>query len=169
MKEVAALIAALSSKDIGLILSGTPYQVELSCGEKLDICADDLIVQREERPGMTVATESGITLALDTTLTRELEEEGFAREFVSRIQNMRKDTGLEVADRISIHYSLDSSFKSALINFSDYICAETLAETLTEDKILDKDNAEVLDINGIACLVKMRKNTSSCMKKSVEE
>ncbi len=168
MKEAAALIAAFSSKDIGLILSGTPHQVELSGGEKLDIGADDLIVQREERPGMTVATESGITLALDTTLTRELEEEGFAREFVSKIQNMRKDTGLEVSDRISIHYCLDSSFKSALINFSDYICAETLAETLAEDKTLE-NSAETLDINGIACLVRMRKNISSCMKKGVEE
>ena len=118
---------------------------------------------------MTVATESGITLALDTMLTRELEEEGFAREFVSKIQNLRKDTGLEVSDRISLHYCLDSSFKSALINFSDYICAETLAETLAEDKALDKDSSETLDINGIACLVRMRKSASSSMKKGVEE
>ncbi|MFA6104453.1 MAG: isoleucine--tRNA ligase [Victivallaceae bacterium] len=169
MKEAAALIAALSSQDIGLILGGTPYQAELSGGEKMAIGADDLIVQREERPGMTVATESGITLALDTTLTRELEEEGFAREFVSKIQNMRKDTGLEVSDRISIHYNLDNSFKSALINFSSYICAETLAETLAEDEMLDKDNSEALDINGIACFVRMRKNISSSMKKGVEE
>lgn len=164
MKEAAALIAALSSKDIGLILAGASYTIELSDGEKLDIGADDMIVQREEKPGMTVATESGITLALDTTLTRELEEEGFAREFVSKIQNMRKDTGLEVSDRISIHYHLDSSFKSALINFSDYICAETLAETLAEDKALDKSGADDLDINGISCMVKMRKNVSSGMK-----
>lgn len=170
MKEAAALIAALSSHDIGLILGGTPYQAELSGGEKLDIGADDLIVQREEKPGMTVATESGITLALDTTLTRELEEEGFAREFVSKIQNLRKDTGLEVSDRISIHYHFDSSFKSALLNFSDYICAETLAETLAEDKTLDKDNGAVeLDINGIVCLVRMRKSALSSMKKGVEE
>ena len=164
MKEAAALIAALSSKDIGLILAGASYTIELSDGEKLDIGADDMIVQREEKPGMTVATESGITLALDTTLTRELEEEGFAREFVSKIQNMRKDTGLEVSDRISIHYHLDSTFKSALINFSDYICAETLAETLAEDKTLDKSGADELDINGISCLIKMRKNVSSGMK-----
>ena len=169
MKEAAALIAALSSQDIGLILGGTPYQAELSGGEKMAIGADDLIVQREEKPGMTVATESGITLALDTMLTRELEEEGFAREFVSKIQNMRKDTGLEVSDRISIHYNLDNSFKSALINFSSYICAETLAETLAEDEMLDKDNSEALDINGIACFVRMRKNISSSMKKGVEE
>ena len=107
--------------------------------------------------------------ALDTMLTRELEEEGFAREFVSKIQNMRKDTGLEVSDRISIHYNLDNSFKSALINFSSYICAETLAETLAEDEMLDKDNSEALDINGIACFVRMRKNISSSMKKGVEE
>ena len=170
MKEAAALIAALSSQDVGLILGGTPYRAELSGGEKLDIGADDLIVQREEKPGMTVATESGITLALDTTLTRELEEEGFAREFVSKIQNMRKDTGLEVSDRISIHYHLDSSFKSALLNFSGYICAETLAETLAEDKTLDKDNGAVeLDINGIVCLIRMRKATASGMKNGVEE
>jgi isoleucyl-tRNA synthetase len=168
MKEAAALIAALSSKDIGLILAGTQHQIELSGGEKLAIGMDDLIVQREEKTGMTVATESGITLALDTTLTRELEEEGFAREFVSKIQNMRKETGLEVSDRILIHYHFDNSFKSALINFSDYICAETLAETLAEDKTLDKNNADELDINGISCLIKMRKNLSSCMKKDIE-
>jgi isoleucyl-tRNA synthetase len=77
---------------------------------------------------------------------------------------MRKDTGLEVSDRISIHYHLDSTFKSALINFSDYICAETLAETLAEDKTLDKSGADELDINGISCLIKMRKNVSSGMK-----
>ena len=155
MKEAAAIIAGLPSKTIGEIITGFPYHIKLSDNSELDIIADDLIVEREEKTGMIVATESGITLALDLNITRELEEEGFAREFVSKIQNLRKDTGLEVSDRINIYYTLQSSFQSALVNYNQYICGETLAISVKTSDVIN--DGELLDINGIPCYVKIEK------------
>lgn len=155
MKDAAAIIAQLPSKAISEITAGMPYAVLLSDGNTLNITVDDLIIQREEKSGMIVATESGITLALDLNLTRELEEEGFAREFVSKIQNMRKESGFEVSDRIDICYSLDSSFKTAIINFNSYICNETLAVNITEVTSLGESDA--VDINGVSCRISIAK------------
>ncbi len=159
MKEAAAIIAGFPSKTIGEIITGIPCRIKLSDNSELDIIADDLIVEREEKSGMIVATESGITLALDLNITRELEEEGFAREFVSKIQNLRKDTGLEVSDRINIYYTLQSSFQSALVNYNQYICGETLAISVKTSDVIN--DGELLDINGIPCYVKIEKNSNN--------
>ena len=125
---------------------------------ELKIGADDLMIQRQEKEGMTVANEGDITIALDTKLSRELEEEGFAREFVSRVQNMRKEMGFEVSDRIVVKYSLDSDFKVALTNFKDYICNEVLAVELGEQA--DLTNSVECEINQLKCLIKINKSFS---------
>jgi isoleucyl-tRNA synthetase len=77
-----------------------------------------------------VAFESGITVALDLTITESLEQEGLARELVNRIQNLRKDKGFAVTDRIALSIITDASIKDAVTNNLKYICAETLAESL---------------------------------------
>ncbi|QSH41481.1 isoleucine--tRNA ligase [Lentisphaerota bacterium ZTH] len=152
MKEAAAQIAQIGALEIDNILLGGTAELNFSDGSSLEISADDLIIQRDEKAGMTVANEGGITIALDTVLNRELEEEGFAREFVSRIQNMRKDMDFEVSDRINIEYQLDNDFKTALDNFGDYICNEVLALSIEENTGLD---AEAVDINGISVKIKV--------------
>ena len=155
MKEAAGQLAKLSSGDIGRVEAGGSVALTLSDGSKLEIGADDLIIHRQEKEGMTVANEGDITIALDTKLSRELEEEGFAREFVSRVQNLRKEMNFEVSDRIIVKYSLDSDFKVALVNFQDYICNEVLAVELGEQRGLT--NGVECEINQLPCLIKIKK------------
>jgi isoleucyl-tRNA synthetase len=157
MKEAATQIAEFGSLEINNVLLGGTIALTFTDGSELEIGSDDLIIQREEKEGMTVATEGGVTIALETKLTRELEEEGFAREFVSKVQNMRKEADMEVSDRIEVSYKLDSDFKQALINFSEYICNETLTVKLAENVGLAEADAIQEDINGIPCLIKIVK------------
>jgi isoleucyl-tRNA synthetase len=158
MKDAATQISKLTPTQISAFINGGKIELELASGTKLELLEDDLLIQREEKEGMTVATESGVTIALDTSLDRELEEEGFAREFVSRVQNMRKEKELQVSDRIEISYAIDSDFKSAVKNFSDYICNETLCVVLKEVAGLE---AEKTDVNGIECFIDLEK-TKNC-------
>jgi isoleucyl-tRNA synthetase len=155
MKEAAGQVAKLTSADISSLELGGSATLTFSDGSELEIGADDLMIQRKEKEGMTVANEGDVTIALDTKLSRELEEEGFAREFVSRVQNMRKEMDFEVSDRIVVKYSLDSDFKGALVNFKDYICNEVLAVELGEQKGLT--NGVECEINQLKCLVKIKK------------
>ena len=155
MKEAAGQVAELTSGGISNIESGGNATLTFSDGSELEIGADDLMIQRKEKEGMTVANEGDVTIALDTKLSRELEEEGFAREFVSRVQNMRKEMDFEVSDRVVVKYSLESDFKTALTNFKDYICNEVLAVELGEQESLT--NGVECEINQLKCLIKIEK------------
>ncbi|MFA7185925.1 MAG: DUF5915 domain-containing protein, partial [Victivallales bacterium] len=156
MKEAAGQVGKFTSADISRLEKGGSAVLTFSDGSKLEIGADDLMIQRQEKEGMTVANEGDVTIALDTQLSRELEEEGFAREFVSRVQNLRKEMDFEVSDRIIVKYSLDSDFKDALVNFSDYICNEVLAVQLGEQANLT--NGVECEINQLKCLIKIKKS-----------
>ena len=158
MKEVAAKIAGLDEKSALDIISGKPMNIILSSGEEFEIAPDDIIVQRDEKAGLCVANQDDVTVALDTVLTAGLIQEGFAREFVSRVQNLRKDTGLEVTDRISLsYYVADPDLKMAIPALSEYICNETLAVNLQENTSLTGENAFKTDINDVAVLIDLKK------------
>ncbi len=153
MKEAAARIAALDSRELGAVLAGTPLRLEFGDGVAVEIGAADLVIQREERAGLVAATGDGVTIALETALTPELEQEGFARELVSRIQNLRKEKGLEVSDRIRLVLALPESRRVVLERFGDYLAGETLAVALTSAETA----AEALEINGEPCRVTLEK------------
>ena len=155
MKEVAALIAKFEAPVISSLLAGEKLVLDLSSGEKLEITKDDVLIFRKEKEGLTVATEKDITVALDTTIDTALEEEGFAREIVSKIQNLRRDMDFQVADRIDIKYSIPEKYASALANFENYIKTETLAVTLS--KISDNSEEGSCDINGNSCRIQIKK------------
>jgi isoleucyl-tRNA synthetase len=87
-------------------------------------------ITSEDIPGWTVATKGNLTVALDITVTPELEQEGNAREFVNRIQKIRKDSGFELTDRIDVKVAAANGLKNSLALFNDYICAEILADSL---------------------------------------
>ena len=144
MKAAAARIAALTGKEIGSILAGNDLEIELADGRKESITASDLVIQREERPGLVAASENGVTVALATELTPELIAEGFARELVSKIQNLRKEKDFEVTDRISISYTVPAEWQKAVEDFSTYITSEVLASTF----IPGSGDIE-LDVNGV--------------------
>ncbi len=156
MKEVANLIMQLDVDAVSEVLNGGIATLTLSSGETLQITQDDVLIQRAEKPGLCVSTEKEITIALDTVLSDDLKREGLARELVSRIQNLRKDLGFEVSDRIDILYSVeDDKLKEALSLFKDYICSETLATTLCISTN-SKDMTE-LDVDGAIIALSLKK------------
>ncbi|HWA34351.1 MAG TPA: isoleucine--tRNA ligase [Cyclobacteriaceae bacterium] len=126
MKEVSAVINALSKDEINTL----DKKGALSKGG-FDLVLEDVLISSEDIPGWAVATESGITVALDISVTDDLKREGIARDFVNRVQNMRKDMGLEVLDKIGIEVEMDGEpAVKALNEFNDYIRTETQALSL---------------------------------------
>ncbi len=155
MKEAAGHIETLSSGVIGGILAGNPYKFCLADGTGVEICADDLIVQRDEKPGLVADSANGITIALSTELTPELISEGFAREFISRLQSMRKELGLEVADRIAVEVKTeDEAALTALNTHGEHIKVEILAASLNAVRAPAGDGC---DINGVNCGISVRR------------
>lgn len=138
-QKVAKAIKEFSNKDIKEIdIKGEiPVNIE---GEKVNISSEDIEIHSEDIEGWLVANENNITVALDTSLNDELINEGIAREFINRIQNLRKDSGYEVTDRINIFFNCDENVKNAIENLSDYIKNETLSETIEFTKSDDSFN-----------------------------
>ncbi len=128
-KGVAAWIRNMSGADIAVLERDGGIEAQID-DATLRIEAEDVEIQFEDIEGWLVASEGGVTVALDTELNPELINEGLAREFVNRIQNMRKDAGFDVTDRISIVYRGSEQMAAALEATRDYICAETLCENL---------------------------------------
>jgi len=129
MKAIAALVATFDQDAIANIEStgGWAGQVD---GTMVTLDLPDFDIQTTDIPGWLVLTENELTVALDITLTEELIEEGIAREFINRIQNMRKNSGLEVTDRIILSISSHKKIDRAINNNLNYICSETLADSL---------------------------------------
>ena len=152
MKFAAAKIAALSGKEIGSILAGNALSLELPDGRTAEITAADLVIQREELPGMVAASEGGVTIALTTELTPELVAEGFARELVSKIQNLRKEKDFEVTDRIDIICEVPAEQQKALDMFNAYITSEVLAASFKAGK-----GDTELDVNGVKVMISVAK------------
>lgn len=126
MKEVSAVINAFEQADIQAI----EKQGKLNKGG-FDLVLDDVLISSEDIPGWSVASENGLTVALDITLTDELKREGIARDFVNRVQNLRKDMGLEVLDKISIEVEKNGEgVVAALAEHKEYIRTETQAVKL---------------------------------------
>ena len=98
--------------------------------KEYEIDIEDVEIINNDIEGWLVATDNGVTVALDTTLTEDLIQEGIAREFVSRIQNLRKDSGFEVTDRITISVDGAEPIINALKTKNDYICNETLCNQI---------------------------------------
>lgn len=134
MGKLVSKVMALSTDEIRSIESGRGLEFE---GEKL--CSDDILISRQPREGLTTAASSGrITISLDTALTPELRLEGLSREFVNRIQKLRKDNNFEVSDRIVIRYMTACNKTSTAIHeHSEYILGETLGVELIEVKNKD--------------------------------
>jgi isoleucyl-tRNA synthetase len=128
MKAVTAVISALDAGQIGIL--ETNGSITLNVNQNLfEITTDEVEVLTEDIPGSLVATEAGITVALDVTLDQELIEEGIARDLVNRIQNIRKESGFEITDRIHVSYKADEEVSRAIQSNLNYICAEILADT----------------------------------------
>ena len=147
MKQIAGAISQFSQADITAFESAGSYDLTIDDGT-ITITLEDADIISKDIPGWAVASESGITVALDLTITDKLAEEGLARELVNRIQNLRKDKGLEVTDRINLSILDQANINRAVTNNLKYICAETLAENLELVSVLDSPESVEVELIG---------------------
>ncbi len=145
MKEAAKLIQSFGQEQIREIEQNKEYKVNLG-GTEVILSLDDVEIGSEDIPGWHIASEGNIMVALDVTVTKELKEEGLARELVSKIQNLRKEQNFQVTDKILLKIVKNSNIESAIINNFQYICAETLAESLELVDSIDKTGALSIEV-----------------------
>jgi len=129
MKAIAAAISAFNQEDIVKLEKENSYSIDAD-GTEIEISTDDVFISSQDIPGLLVANNKGMTVALDVSINEELLEEGIARELINRIQNMRKDAGLEVTDRITLSIAHHDKIESAIASNKTYICGETLADDI---------------------------------------
>jgi len=144
MKAAAAAIAGFSQHQIAEIEQKGLIALEIS-NLKYEILAADVEITAEDIPGWSVASKGSLTVALDITITEDLQNEGNARELVNRVQNIRKDNGFELTDRIFVELLDNAAFKSSVINYNDYICREILAESITW--VADMQDGTEIEVN----------------------
>lgn len=143
MKSVAAAVTAFDQAQIAELETKGSMKLSVE-GQEVDLLRDDVEITAENVPGLSVASDGSLTVALDITLTDGLVQEGIARELVSRIQTLRKESGFEITDRIDLRIQRngDASFEHAVATHAAHILAETLALT-SEDQLL------VADLSGL--------------------
>ena len=152
MKTVAAAIDSLDQARIALLEKQGFIELTLE-NQPVTIEAQDVEIISEDIPGWLVSNEGNLTVALEVELTDELRNEGMARELINRIQNIRKDSGLEITDHINVVISPDATIEAAVNQFADYIKTQVLADTLN---IADNDGSAI-DIDELAVKIKVEK------------
>ncbi len=152
--KIAEVIRTFTPEQIGLINAEGTIAIMVE-GNPVNIIHEDVEIVADEIAGWIVESDGKVTVALDTEITPELRTEGFAREFVSRVQNLRKDSGFEVTDRISIVFNAGDDLANALIQSAAYINSETLSVELKKAAV--NGNSVKEDINGIQCEISITK------------
>ncbi|MDX9770277.1 MAG: DUF5915 domain-containing protein, partial [Tenuifilaceae bacterium] len=126
MKEVSSAIMGMSQTDISQIERDGKFEITVA-GENQAVTLEDVEIISEDIPGWLVANEDRLTVALDVTITEELKQEGIARELINRIQNLRKDAGFDVTDKVKISILKHELIEQAIDNHKEYIASQTLA------------------------------------------
>ena len=141
MKAVAAAVDALSQEQIAeLEQNGRLNLGHIENLDNLEILAEDVDIISEDIPGWLVSNEGNLTVALEVELTEELKQEGMAREIINRVQNIRKDSGLEITDRIHIAIAPHEEVEKAVAGYGEYIKTQVLADDIT---VAQNDGVEV--------------------------
>jgi len=146
MKQIAAEIAKMTSADIARFEREGSYTLTIG-DETIVLAPEDAEITAEDIEGLLVANEGKLTVALDVNVTPQLREEGIAREFINRIQNIRKDSGLDVTDKIRVSINRQDSINSAVDNFGEYIGQQTLAVEVSLTDGLTESNAVKVELD----------------------
>jgi len=156
MKAVVGHIHQLKDEQIKTLENEASVTLDLD-GETVELLPTDVIIQSKDIEGWLVANGNGLTVALDIQISPELKEEGLAREFINRIQNLRKDAGFEVTDKIILTYRSNDILEKVLQNFGEYIKLETLSEDI---KRVDGSNPEAtfVEFDGIETEILLKKS-----------
>jgi len=155
LKDIRPQIEALTSREIVALQNGEKKMIVLD-GEDFEIGLEEIFIERNQKAGIVTESEGDVTVALDIDLNEDLISEGFAREFVNKVQQTRKEMDLDVVDRIEIAFRAGDILKNAIEKHLDYIKTETLADTLeytsqTGDVFVD------WVLNEENCAIKVRK------------
>ena len=151
MKAVSTALANFSQHDISLFEKEGRYSIPVGEKESVELSLSEVEISSEDIPGWSVASKGPLTVALDINVTPELAQEGDAREFVNRIQKIRKDSGFDVTDRIEVQVAAENGINEALAKFNNYICAEILADKL--EFTTDLDDGTEIELNDKALKV----------------
>jgi len=146
MKEVSGLINGLDQEQIAAFEKAHSYEIEAG-GEQVQLTLEDVEIVSEDIPGWLVANEGAITVALDISITEELRQEGIARELVNRIQNIRKESGFDVTDKIEVLIEKHELITDAVNAHSLYIGSQTLANNVSLVDGIENSGARRIDID----------------------
>ncbi|HEY4935963.1 MAG TPA: isoleucine--tRNA ligase [Puia sp.] len=150
MKSVSGALAKFTQQDISKLEKEGKIQVPAD-GESIEIALSEVEISSEDVPGWMVASKGPLTVALDVTVTPELEREGNARELVNRIQKIRKDQEFELTDRINVQIGGARTLEETIREFNYYICAEILADKL--DLVAELTNGTLIEVNDVPLTV----------------
>jgi len=156
VKKVAEAIRNFTKENIDSLVTNHNIDITID-GKSLAIALEDVEILGSEIKGWVVESTEGVTVAIDSELSDELIAEGLAREFVNRIQNMRKDSGFNVTDRIKIEYSGNKELNSAINMFCDYVSNETLADEIKNVENFNGADKTDWQINDINCSIRLER------------
>jgi isoleucyl-tRNA synthetase len=148
MKEISNSISEFSQEDIVSFESNNSYTLTIN-GQEIILSPDDVEIISEDIPGWQVANDGRLTVALDVSVTDELRYEGIAREFVNRIQNIRKESGYDVTDKIKVHIEDHEFVREAVKRHSSYIGSQTLATEVALQSSLSGNDIREIDIDDV--------------------
>jgi isoleucyl-tRNA synthetase len=146
MKAIAAAINQMDQDAIAQFEKEGEYVIEAN-GEQLTVELTDVEISSEDIPGWLVATDDKLTVALDVTINEELKREGIAREFVNRIQNMRKTEGFDVTDKINLYIEQHNLINDAVKDYSEYIAAQTLANSVSLSETIPGNKGQEVELD----------------------
>lgn len=158
MKDISNAIIALGPPDIMAFENNKSYQLIIN-GQEVVLTIDDVEIISEDIPGWQVANEGKLTVALDVTVTDELRNEGIAREFVNRIQNIRKEAGFEVTDKITVNIEDNEFVREAVKRHAQYIGSQTLATAVNLNNNITGSSAREVDIDDVIVKVSVTRNS----------
>ncbi|MBE0661721.1 MAG: isoleucine--tRNA ligase [Bacteroidales bacterium] len=160
MKAIANLFNGFGQQEIQAIETLGSHKITVD-GEEIELLLSDVEIITEDIPGWVVTNMGNLTVALDITITEQLQEEGIARELINRIQNLRKDNGFDVTDTIHLTIEKKNGLVSAIENNFAYICSETLAEKLTLGETINSEEKVLVELtDDISTNILVSKSTS---------
>ncbi|HUV29584.1 MAG TPA: isoleucine--tRNA ligase [Acidobacteriota bacterium] len=156
-KEVGRMVEALNSSDVQRFVQARELKLQLDGGRTVMLKPDEVEVNRNEREGYAVESDGHVTVALATELSEDLVDEGFAREIVNKIQNMRKTSGFEVTDRIRVRVNSTRRLNTAASRYDEFIRRETLAQEMEVTEKDELDGGTEWNVNGEKAVISVEK------------
>jgi len=157
MKSASAVIAELDQQSIQSLLEGATLSIDVE-GTSVELNQDKILVERLEKANLKVVNEGTLTVALDAEITEELQREGYVRDLIRGIQNLRKETGLDVTDRIILTLSGNEILKKSYEQFVSFIKSETLTVSVNWVDEKDATSLTVIDAGDLEWRASVEKN-----------